>query len=780
MADETLKYLDIDITGIVQGVGFRPFVYRLAGDYGIKGFVTNTPEGVRVRAAGGEEALRSFLEALPMEAPPQAVIEEVRSSEAQPFTAESFEITTSSHEGERQTLISPDLATCDDCLEELWDEEDRRYLYPFINCTNCGPRFTIICGTPYDRPMTTMAEFEMCELCGEEYHDPSDRRFHAQPNACPECGPRLWLTDEDGEVLPGDAVKQAASLLKEGKIVALKGLGGFQLACDAASDQAVSRLRERKNRYAKPLAVMVRDAEEAENLCRVSGGERELLTSPRRPIVLLEEKQGSGLSRQVAPGLRHQGIFLPYTPLHHLLMKEVDLPLVMTSGNLSEEPIAKDNQEALRRLKGIADYFLLHDRGILVRYDDSVTRILRDREYPLRRARGYAPYPIKLDEEHQVEVLALGGELKNTFCFLRGRHAFVGQHIGDMDNRETLEHFEEALAALQRLFSLKPQVIACDLHPDYMTTGLAVDYPLPREGIQHHHAHIVSCMADNGITEKVIGVAWDGTGYGTDNTVWGGEFLVCDQASYTRWARLSPYPMPGGEACITHLNRMALGVLWEVFADEREAQELYEELFEVEEREMEALAGQLRSGFNTPLTSGAGRLFDAAAALVGLRKTAHYEGQAACELEAVATTTNRSYPYRLDTGDELWEIDTRPLFQALISHVKAGKSSGEMAGRFHLSLAKAIIETCGRISSETGLRSVALSGGVFQNQRLTLMVTEALEKMGFSCYVHRRVPCNDGGLSLGQAVAAARRFAAEGEEAQEGRSGGLVTRGRDS
>jgi len=780
MVDETWKYLDIDITGIVQGVGFRPFVYRLAGDHGIKGSVTNTPEGVNIGAAGDEEDLRSFLEALPREAPPQAVIEEMRCNEAQPFDADSFEIITSSHEGERQTLISPDLATCDDCLAELFDSEDRRHLYPFINCTNCGPRFTIIRATPYDRPTTTMAEFEMCELCEREYHDPSDRRFHAQPNACPACGPRLWLTGENGEVLPGGAVKEAASLLKEGKIVALKGLGGFQLACDATSDQAVSRMRKRKNRYAKPLAVMVADMEQAEVFCRVSEEERELLMSTKRPIVLLEEKQGSGLSRQVAPGLRHQGIFLPYTPLHHLLMGEVGMPLVMTSGNLSEEPIAKDNQEALRRLKGIADYYLLHDRGILVRYDDSVTRILADEEYPIRRARGYAPYPITLEKEHAVEVLALGGELKNTFCFLRGRHAFVGQHIGDMDNRETLEHYEEALATLQRLFSLNPQVIAHDLHPDYMTTGLAVDYPLPREGIQHHHAHIVSCMADNGIEGRVIGVAWDGTGYGTDNTVWGGEFLVCDQVDYTRWARLSPYPMPGGEACITHLNRMALGVLWEVFADEREALGLYEKLFEVEEREMEALAGQLRSGFNTPLTSGAGRIFDAAAALVGLRKTAYYEGQAACELEAASTTTNRSYPYRLDTGAELWEIDTRPLFQALVSHISAGKSIGEMAGRFHLTLAKALIETCTKISSETGLKSVALSGGVFQNQRLTVMVAGALEKMGFSCYVHRRVPCNDGGISLGQAVVAARRFAEAGGETAAKESNDLMMRGRGS
>jgi hydrogenase maturation protein HypF len=754
--DDT-AYLEIEVSGIVQGVGFRPFVYRLAGERGIAGSVTNTPEGVRIMAAAPGGSLRSFLAALRAEAPPQAVIEDIGSRETAPFSAGSFTILASDHEGEKHTLISPDLATCDDCLNELFAPGDRRYRYPFINCTNCGPRFTIIRDTPYDRPLTTMAAFVMCEECAREYHDPSDRRFHAQPNACPACGPRLRLLNAAGEELAGDPIVEAASLLRDGKIVALKGLGGFQLACDAASDAAVSRLRERKKRYAKPLAVMVGTLEEAERYCRIGDEEARLLASPRRPIVLLEEKDASSLSREVAPGLKHQGLFLPYTPLHHLLLREAGVPLVMTSGNLSEEPIAKDNDEAMRRLAGIADVFLVHDRDILVRYDDSVTRVFSGEEYPVRRARGYAPYPVKLAKESRVEVLALGAELKNTFCFLRGAHAFVGQHIGDMDNREALDHYEEAMQAMRRLFALEPRVIAHDLHPEYLTTQMAMAYDLPRVGVQHHHAHVVSCMADNGLQGEVIGVSWDGTGYGPDGTVWGGEFLLCDEKGFTRAAHLYTYPMPGGEACIKELWRMAFGVLWEVCVSEAEAAERFSRLFTLKEGEVEVLAAQLRAGFNTPLTSSAGRIFDAAAAFIGLRDRALYEGQAACELEAVAAREATPYPYALDMTGEPWRIDTRPVFLALMEDAGRGESMAEMAGRFHAALAGAVLETCGRLSGETGIKRVVLSGGVFQNMLLTAQVVAGLEKKGMAPFLHGRVPCNDGGISLGQAVVAARR-----------------------
>ncbi len=761
MDSEDRVYLEIEVSGIVQGVGFRPFVYRVAGGHGITGGVTNTPEGVRIRAAAPRDRLNSFLKALRAEAPPQAVIEEMTSRETAPFQADSFTILASEGEGEKHALISPDLATCDDCLRELFDTADRRYRYPFINCTNCGPRFTIISGTPYDRPLTTMAGFTMCEDCEREYHDPSDRRFHAQPNACPACGPRLRLLDAGGGELAGDPIAEADALLREGKTVALKGLGGFHLACDATSDAAVSRLRERKRRYAKPLAVMFGALEEAGRCCRIGKEEASLLLSPRRPIVLLEEKEASSLSGEVAPGLKHQGVFLPYTPLHHLLMREAGMPLVMTSGNLSEEPIARDNDEAMRRLAGIADAFLVHDRDILVRYDDSVTRVLSGREYPIRRARGYAPYPVKLAKGSPTEVLALGAELKNTFCFLRGSHAFVGQHIGDMDNREALDHYQEAMRAVRRLFALAPQVVAHDLHPEYLTTQIAGEYGLLRVGVQHHHAHIVSCMADNGLQGKVIGVSWDGTGYGLDGTVWGGEFLVCDEEDFVRSARLSTYPMPGGEVCIKELHRMAFGVLSGI-GDDEEAMRLFVELFPARENDAAALMSQARSGFNTPLTSSAGRMFDAAAALIGLRERAFYEGQAACELEAAAVPSRSTYPYTLLTSLDPWEIDTRALFRALLDDARKGVGVGEMAGKFHATLASAILETCVKLGRETGIGRVALSGGVFQNELLAALVMDGLRERGLAPCVHRRVPCNDGGISLGQAVAAARRAESNG------------------
>ncbi len=804
--EEELSYCCIEVTGIVQGVGFRPFIYRLARDHALSGWVENTPGGARILVGGSEEELRLFVEEVTAKAPPAAVIEEVllsRVPRPEGCPRDGFRIRESSREGERAALVSPDLATCADCRRELFDPMDRRYRYPFINCTNCGPRFTIIADIPYDRPFTTMARFAMCHQCEREYNDPADRRYHAQPNACPACGPRLWLEDGRGARIPGDPVVAAAKALREGKILAVKGLGGFQLACDATSDEAIARLRERKRRYAKPLAVMVGSVQEVERYCEVSEEERALLASPRAPIVLLREREGSPLSRELAPGLRDQGVFLPYTPLHHLLLAEAAIPLVMTSGNVSEEPIAKDNDEACRRLAGIADYFLLHDRDILVRYDDSVTCVLAGREYLLRRARGYAPYPVVLREESPVEVLALGAELKNTFCFLRGRHAFLSQHIGDLDDAETMRHFEEALEAIRRLFSLRPELVAHDLHPDYLSTQLAAEFDLPRVAVQHHHAHIVSCLADNGESGEVIGVSWDGTGYGTDGTVWGGEFLLCDEVGFTRAGHLFPFPMPGGEVCARDLLRMAFGVLWEIWGEE-EALDMFAGIFRRcrggaprippagdrdgafpgggggdaggkagvtgERRALcrasgsafpwekaEALAAQLRSGINVPYTSSAGRLFDAVAALMGLRTEAFYEGQAACELEAVASPHASPYAVDLLTGARPYVWDTRSLLMAVLEDLREGADVSSVAGRFHATLARGIVVMCRALKEETGIRRVALSGGVFQNRLLTPMVVEGLQEEGFSCLLHRRVPCNDGGLSLGQAVSAARR-----------------------
>ncbi|MBC7247183.1 MAG: carbamoyltransferase HypF [Actinobacteria bacterium] len=783
------RCLRIEVRGIVQGVGLRPCIYRLAREHRLAGWVENTPEGALVVAAGSADELATFLEKITAEAPPAAVIEEVIAREVAreevlPSADGGFRIRDSSQEGRKAALISPDLATCADCLREMHDPADRRYRYPFINCTNCGPRFTIIADIPYDRPLTTMAAFTMCPECEREYHDPADRRFHAQPNACPKCGPRLRLEDGRGNVLPGDPVVLAAEALRAGKTVAVKGLGGFQLACDATSDAAVSRLRERKRRYAKPLAVMAASLQEAERYCEVSEEERALLASPRAPIVLLRERDGSPLSRLVAPGLDRQGIFLPYTPLHHLLLEEAGIPLVMTSGNVSEEPIAKDNDEARSRLAGIADLFLVHDRDILVRYDDSVTSVLLGREYPLRRARGYAPYPVVVAREYGVEVLALGAELKNTFCFLRGRHAFLGQHIGDLDDLETLRHYEEAMAAVRRLFDLSPGLVAHDLHPDYMSTQLAADFALPRVAVQHHHAHVASCLADNGFSGRVIGVAWDGTGYGADGTVWGGEFLLCDEAEFTRAGHLHAFPMPGGEVCARELERMAFGVLWGTYGEEDAVMDIFSSRFaqgdgtggffgrgrmegmgagrDADPRgKAQALAAQVRSGINVPFTSSAGRLFDAVAALLGVRGVAYYEGQAACELEAVASSCPRSrmpgYEVRLAGGGLPWVLDTRPLVLAVLEDLEGGRDVSSIAAGFHAALARGIVETCLALRRETGIAVAALSGGVFQNRLLTAMAVEGLESEGFRCLLHRRVPCNDGGVSLGQAVAAASR-----------------------
>ncbi len=752
------RALKVKIKGIVQGVGFRPFVYRLACENSLNGWVTNDTTGVEILVSGDENSLSQFLDALRKRHPPQAVIEEIKIDEEPPYEGKGFKIIPSRRDGKREVLISPDLATCPDCLQELFDPEDRRYRYPFINCTNCGPRFTIIKETPYDRPFTSMSAFKMCPDCEREYNDPHDRRYHAQPNACPVCGPRLFLVDNRGSDIPGDPIDKAVEILKNGKILALKGLGGFHLACDATSDTAVTTLRSRKKRYEKPFAIMIRDLDTVRQYCKTSEAEERLLSSPAAPIVLLEEREDSPISDAVAGILNVQGVFLPYTPLHHLLMEEIDFPLVMTSGNVSSEPIVTKDSEALEKLRNIADYFLVHNREIVTRYDDSVVRFFAGGVYPVRRARGYAPYPLTVKYDGNTQVVAFGADLKNTFCVLKKGQGFVSQHIGDMDSASEVEHFREAMSAILRLFSLNPTVAAHDLHPDYVTTRLATELDMPKIAVQHHHAHVVSCSADNEISGEVLGVAFDGTGYGDDGNIWGGEFLIADENDYKRVASLYPYPMPGGDACIYRLYRMLFGILSEALEDAISAADRLVSYAKVDEDELKAMVFQVESGFNAPLTSGAGRLFDAVAVLTGLRDRCVHDGQAAMELEAISSDAKGEYPFELTEKDGIIVADTRHIFSEIMNDIAKCVDASDIAGKFHNTICEIIIEVVKEISSIFGKHRVVLSGGVFQNVKLTGLVLEKLKKIGFDVFVHRRVPCNDGGISLGQAIIAAHKF----------------------
>jgi hydrogenase maturation protein HypF len=746
------------VRGVVQGVGFRPFIYRLAQEYNLKGWVRNTSGNVEIEVEGDEETVDSFVRDLKTEAPPMARIEnvEVTFYPAKGYT--EFRIEPSlSREGQYQ-LVSPDIATCDDCKAEIFSPDDRRFGYPFTNCTNCGPRFTIIEDIPYDRPKTTMRQFQMCPQCQREYDDPLDRRFHAQPNACPQCGPSLELVDGDGEPVKSKNVIRATSeLLKEEGILAIKGLGGFQLACDATSEVAVNTLRTRKRRPSKPLAVMITTLEDIEKHCLVSSEERELLESPQAPIVLLRWKHGSDISPAVAPNLKYLGVMLPYTPLHHLLLKEVGLPLVMTSGNLSEEPIAKDNDEALTRLKGIADYFLLHNRGIYARYDDSVCMV-EGTPQVIRRARGYAPYPIFLPFKSR-QVLACGAELKNTFCLTKDEHAFLSQHIGDMENEETLEHFENTIGLYKKLFRVEPEIIAYDMHPEYLATKYAIETGA-KEGlkivpVQHHHAHIVSCLADNKVEGPVIGVAFDGTGYGSDGNIWGGEFFTADYRDFKRVGHLEYVPLVVGEAAIKKPYRMALSYLYTLLGEGFSLEGL--PLSRLNPAEIEIIKQQLKRGINSPLTSSAGRLFDAVSALAGVRGEIDYEAQAAIELEMVApdgVDESESYPFSIVEEGGIGVVKLRELLSAVVQDVRNQIPVPVISLKFHNTIAEIIAEMCKLVAKESGINQVALSGGVFQNRLLLKLATAALQREGFEVLTHHLVPANDGGISLGQAVVA--------------------------
>ncbi len=747
----------LEINGIVQGVGFRPFIYQLAKRHGLTGEVANTAGGVSLVLEGPPERIGQFIDDLPRTKPPLAhIVEVTRTPEAvKGFSA--FSIVKSRGDAARATLISPDVMVCADCLSEMRDPADRRFRYPFINCTNCGPRYTIIDDIPYDRPKTSMRHFRMCARCQAEYDDPENRRFHAQPNACPVCGPQVTLCDAGGRALDvADPIAETTDRLRRGRIVAIKGLGGFHLAVDAVNAAAVARLRRRKHREEKPFALMCADMQRVRAIARVDAAEESLLQSIQRPIVLLQKRRETPIADAVAPGNRHFGVMLPYTPLHHLLMEAGFAALVMTSANLSEEPIAIGNAEAFRRLSAIADDFLVHDREIYLRSDDSIVRRSAGATRAIRRSRGYVPVPIFL-RRPVASVLACGAELKNTVCLTRGRQAFVSQHIGDLENRATDDFFRLTVDHLKRILDITPEVVACDLHPDYLSTRYARELAgIPVVAVQHHHAHIAACMAENQADGPVIGLALDGTGLGSDGTVWGGEVLVVDDARFTRAAHLQPVPMPGSAAAIREPWRMALAHLQAAFGEAIDVKDLPVADF-TDEGRVQVVLQMARQGLNSPLTSSLGRLFDGVAAIVGLRGRVAFEGQAAMQLEMIADDREDGrYAFSWEpAADGGLAIAVAPMIRDIVRDIRARQTPATVSARFHNTLIVMFDALCRHLRTETGIDRVALSGGVFQNDRLLSGLVDALTHSGFVPLTHRRVPANDGGIALGQAVVAA-------------------------
>ena len=765
VASSTIQHWRILIQGIVQGVGFRPFVYGQALQWGLGGFVLNDSLGVTIEVEGPLTQLEGFHSALREKTPPLARIDTLTLERLPVSNETQFSIAHSQAGNERKALISPDTATCVDCLHELFDAKDRRYHYPFINCTNCGPRFTIIQNVPYDRSQTTMSVFPMCSACQAEYDDPLSRRFHAQPNACPVCGPQLRLLNAMGEQVACDnPIVVAAQQLVDGAILAVKGVGGYHLACDALHEEAVKQLRQRKHREAKPFALMVSDIETARQLCTISDTEAILLQSYRRPIVLLNKRAESLLAEAVAPHYDTLGIMLPYAPQHYLLLAAFaeiigpDRPavLVMTSGNRSNEPIAYRDEDARQRLLGIADGVLTHNRDIHMRCDDSVVRIVAGGEQFFRRSRGFAPEPITVAFRCPAPILACGGHLKNTYCVGKEKQAFLSHHIGDLENMETLQSFREGIPHFEELFGIAPEVIAYDLHPEYLGTKYALERDIAqRIGIQHHHAHIASVLAEHGLTESVIGVAADGTGYGTDGAVWGCEIMRADLHGFERLAHLAYIPLPGGEQAVRQPWRMAATYLAQTYGDDFLALDI-PFVQNLERKRWHTLSQMITRGVNAPLTSSLGRLFDAVAALLGIRNEVIYEGQAAIEMEILAhTRAARSYPFAL-TEDTPTLLDVRPMIRSIVEDLQQGVSSAQIAGNFHWTVAQLLATACMQARQQTGLQIVALSGGVFQNRLLLERLITVLQQQAFQVYTNRRVPPNDGGLALGQlAIAAA-------------------------
>ena len=755
------RFAKVHISGVVQGVGFRPFVYQLAVRHTMRGWVRNTSSGVDIEVEGEPERLEAFLEDL-KSPPPLARIDSFVVQNAPLKAFSGFEILPSLPEPGSFLPISPDVAVCADCKQELFDPKDRRYRYPFINCTHCGPRLTIITDIPYDRPKTTMADFILCEACEAEYENPIDRRFHAQPVACQDCGPQIWIDHRGGTRVFGEkALQTARTALKEGKVVAVKGLGGFHLACDAENGQAVGTLRERKLRVEKPFALMMADLDTVRQNCLLDDGAEELLSSKEAPIVLLEKRTESAIAEAVAPGQKKLGVMLPYTPLHFLLLEQAkDYPaaLVMTSANLSEEPIVYKNDDVEPRLGSLADMYLLNNREIQTRCDDSVSALYKGYPYIFRRSRGYAPDPIKL-AENVPPMLAAGAELKNTFCLTRDNYAFMSHHIGDMENYETLTAYEDAIKLYERLFRIEPELLVSDYHPDYMAT-LYIQQRAEREGlpmiqVQHHFAHIAACMAEHRLPadESVIGVSFDGTGYGIDGAVWGGEFLLADQAGFKRAFHLKYVPLAGGETAVRNPWRMALA--WLKTAGISWSEDL-PPVLAVSGEELKLFGQQLDLELNAPLTSSMGRLFDAAASMMGVRQKINYEAQAAMELEALVDPDETSH-YPFDFEKE--RLDASPMFVEILSDFRNGTKPAQMAARFHNTIAAVVLEGCLKLRKQTDLNKVVLSGGVWQNLTLLSKTVPMLEGDNFEVLIHRQVPANDGGLSLGQAAAAAQQAA---------------------
>lgn len=777
----------ITIRGIVQGVGFRPFIFSHAQKYNLKGFVANDTSGVHIDVEGSEESIEAFIGKIAGAPPPLARIDDIKVEEKNLMGYKDFEIRDSAAQGMGFIPVSPDMATCEDCLKEMFEPADRRYRYPFINCTNCGPRFSIIEDIPYDRPRTSMKDFPMCRQCENEYKDPRDRRFHAQPVACPVCGPEVFFVEDglerkDSEVNFTPSVEKqidlAASVLKRGGILAIKGLGGFHLAVNALDDTAVRRLRQRKFRYGKPLAVMMKDIEEVKKYCVVDRREEEILKSQRSPILLLkkkaffretehrqsilmdpesfgprslkeedeeEDKDGLRLAESVAPGLDTVGVMLPYTPLHHLLMRKVTFPLVMTSGNVSDEPICRDNDEAIERLKNIADGFLVHNRRIVNRIDDSVAFYAAGKERLVRRARGYAPEPVILEEKAKP-LIACGSFYKNTFCLARDEYAFVSHHIGDLDNEKAFQHYTEQVERYKKLFRVNPLFAVRDLHPGYLSSQFAESLGLPVLSVQHHHAHIASVMVEYGLKEKVLGIVYDGTGLGADGHIWGAEFLLADFKGFKRVGHLKYVPIPGGDAAVKNPFRTALGFIYPFYEDFREFAGKFDK------KTVDVIRFQIQKGINSPLASSMGRLFDAASSLIGLCHTASYEGQAAMELEAVIRPDDGFYEYEISNDGPAFIIDAFKILKSMYNEFIKGTDRGIIAARFHNTVVKFTAELAVRLRDIYSINRIVLSGGCFQNRYLVEKLNDELLRSGFEVFIPSRMPANDGGLSLGQAA----------------------------
>lgn len=760
--------LNIAIRGAVQGVGFRPFVYRIATEMNLNGFVLNSSKGVFIEAEGEKSVLDKFLFRLEAEKPNISVITSLEFSYLDPVGYNTFEIRGSLKETEISAIILPDIAVCHDCLNEMFDPNNRRHLYPFINCTNCGPRFSIIEALPYDRPNTSMKKFTMCIECRSEYENPIDRRFHAQPIACPVCGPQVELWNENGEVVSNksEAISKTVELIQIGKTIALKGLGGYQLIVDASNDEAVTQLRKRKHREEKPLAIMFPNIESIKNVCEVSFLEERLILSPESPIVLLKRKlhienqkpeiqnQASFISSLVAPNNPYLGVMLPYTPHHHLLMKQFKKPIVATSGNLSEEPMCINEQQALMRLHRIADYFLVHNRPIVRHVDDSIVRIINGREMVLRRARGYAPLPIMIEKSHiskPTSIIAVGAHLKNSIALTNSNSIFISQHIGDLATDEAYQAFSEVITDFEKIYNSSIKYIAHDLHPEYLSTKYAQSGKRELIGVQHHQAHIASCYAENRLNGRVLGVAWDGTGYGTDGTIWGGEFFIYDGTDFTRVASYKQFRLPGGEQAIKEPRRSALGVLYEIYGDIIFDKTSIPLMKNFSTSELQILRTMFAKHINCPITSSAGRLFDAVSALIGVKNSSAFEGQAAMMLEFSAATSVEENSYTFDIHKkELYEIDWQLMIEEIMDDVRNNILQKIIAKKFHNTMVQIIIKIAQLVSEQ----KVVMSGGCFQNAILLEGTIKLLENTGFKPYWHQRVPPNDGGISLGQAVIA--------------------------